>query len=100
MLRLAGLILLALLIALGVKLWSGHGGVQDTRRLQQAVDEQVESNALLQARNEALRAQVQDLKEGDEAIEEQARSELGLIRPGETFYRVVDPRGKPVQDDD
>lgn len=100
MLRLAALILVALLIALAVKLWSGHGGVQDTRRLQQAILTQSEENAALQTRNEALRAQVQDLKEGDEAVEEQARSELGLIRPGETFYRVVDPRPKTEKDDD
>jgi cell division protein FtsB len=45
----------------------------------------------LKKRNETLSAEVDDLKHGDEAIEERARSELGLIKPGETFYQVVEP---------
>lgn len=91
MLRLVALILLMLLIALQVHLWTGHGGMNDVWRLQQRIDEQKAENAKLRARNETLSAEVEDLKHGDEAIEERARSELGLIKPGETFYQVVDP---------
>lgn len=91
MLRLVALILLILLIALQVHLWTGHGGMGDVRLLQQRVGEQKAENAKLKARNDTLSAEVEDLKQGNEAIEERARSELGLIKPGDTFYQVVDP---------
>lgn len=91
MLRLVAWILLILLIALQVHLWTGHGGMNDVWRLHQRIDEQKAENAKLKARNETLSAEVEDLKHGDEAIEERARSELGLVKPGETFYQVVDP---------
>lgn len=91
MLRLAALILLILLIALQVHLWTGRGGMRDVWRLEQRIEEQKAENARLKARNETLSAEVQDLKHGQEAIEERARSELGLIRPGEIFYQVVEP---------
>ena len=91
MLRLAALILLVLLIALQVHLWAGHGGMRDVWRLQHRIEEQQAENAKLKARNETLSAEVEDLKHGSEAIEERARSELGLIKPGETFYQIVEP---------
>ncbi|MCQ4166729.1 cell division protein FtsB [Tahibacter harae] len=91
MLRLAALILLILLIGLQVKLWTGSGGVRDVESLRQTVTETRKANEELRARNEALSAEVQDLKEGRDAIEERARSELGLVKPGETFYQVVEP---------
>lgn len=91
MLRLAALIIVILLIALQVHLWTGHGGMRDVWRLQQRIQEQQSENVRLKARNEALSAEVEDLKHGSEAIEERARSELGLIKPGETFYEVVEP---------
>ena len=91
MLRLVAWILLILLIALQVHLWTGHGGMNDVWLLHQRIDEQKAENARLKARNETLSAEVEDLKHGDEAIEARARAELGLIKPGETFYQVVDP---------
>ncbi|UXI69707.1 cell division protein FtsB [Tahibacter amnicola] len=91
MLRYAALILLILLIVLQVKLWTGAGGVREVESLQSAVEAQKKQNAELKARNDALGAEVQDLKEGRDAIEGRARSELGLIRPGETFYQIVEP---------
>lgn len=91
MLRLAALILLILLIALQVRLWTGHGGLHDMWRLRERVTEQKAENEKLKKRNETLSAEVEDLKHGDEAIEERARSELGLLKPGETFYQVVEP---------
>lgn len=91
MLRYIALILLILLIALQIKLWTGEGGMRDVWRLQQRLTEQKAGNQKLKQRNEALSAEVQDLKTGKGAIEERARSELGLIKPGEVFYQVVDP---------
>lgn len=84
---------------LQVRLWLGEGGHRAVSALQAQVDRQTRENAGLQQRNDALAAEVEDLKSGEEAIEERARSELGMIRPGETFYRVVDPvpAARPVQ---
>lgn len=91
MLRILALVLVIVLIALQVHLWTGHGGMRDVWRLQHQVEQQKAENASLKKRNETLSAEVDDLKHGDEAIEERARSELGLIKPGETFYQVVEP---------
>lgn len=91
MLRYIALILLILLIALQIKFWTGEGGMRDVWRLQQRISEQTIENQKLKQRNEALSADVQDLKSGRGAIEERARTELGLIKPGEVFYQVVEP---------
>lgn len=91
MLRWVALVLLVLLVALQVQLWSGHGGLREMWRLQQNLAEQKKANEVLKKRNETLAAEVEDLKHGNEAIEERARSELGLIKPGETFIQVVEP---------
>jgi cell division protein FtsB len=85
------LALLALLAALQAKLWFGAGGLPDARRLEETVKEQRAENARLQQRNDALTAEVEDLKSGEAAVEERARAELGMVKPGETFYRVVEP---------
>ena len=92
MLRYAALILLALLIALEVKLWAGEGGMREVWLLQRRISEQKDENQKLKQRNEALSAEVQDLKNGKAAIEERARSEQGLIKPGEVFYQIVEPQ--------
>ncbi|MEO7323736.1 MAG: cell division protein FtsB [Dokdonella sp.] len=91
MLRWVALVLLILLIALQVHLWTGQGALRDVWRIEQRVAEQKGENAQLKKRNETLSAEVEDLKHGDEAVEERARSELGLLKPGETFYQVVEP---------
>ena len=91
MLRWIALVLLVILIALQVHLWTGPGGMREFWRLQQRVSDQKTENAKAKARNETLSAEVEDLKHGDEAIEERARAELGLLKPGETFYQVVEP---------
>lgn len=94
MLRYVALILFILLIALQIKLWTGHGGMSEVWRLQLRVAEQKAENEKLKARNEALSAEVEDLKHGDDAVEERARSELGLVKPGEIFYQVVESATK------
>jgi len=85
------LALALLLAALQAKLWLGDGGLPDARALRQNVEQQRAENKKLQERNDALSAEVEDLKSGEAAVEERARSELGMVKPGETFYRVVEP---------
>jgi len=82
-------VLLILLAMLQYKLWLGEGGFTDVKRLEQKVAEQEQENALLQQRNLELEAEVADLREGVEAIEERARSELGMVQEEEEFYLVV-----------
>ena len=82
-------ILIVLLVALQMKLWLGEGGYRDVQRLRERVAEQERENAVLRERNEQLRANVEDLREGLDAVEELARSELGMVREGEEFYLVV-----------
>ena len=79
------------LIALQVKLWSGAGSWTDEQDLKQKVEEQRAENVRLKERNAALSAEVADLKSGEVAVEERARAELGMVKPGEVFYRVVEP---------
>lgn len=90
-------VLVAILAFLQDRLWIGEGGRGSVAALEQRVAQQVRENAGLQQRNDALAAEVEDLKSGEAAVEERARSELGMIKPGETFYRVVEPESpKPV----
>lgn len=70
-------------------LWFSDDGYQKTRHLRQAVAEQREENEALRLRNAALDAEVVNLKQGLEAAEERARTDLGMIGESETFYQVV-----------
>lgn len=84
------------LLAFGL-LWQlerGEGGRQQLAALQARVAAQQAENAKLEQRNQALAADVAELKSGEAAVEDRARAELGMIKPGETFYRVVE--GAPV----
>ncbi len=83
-------ILFLLLMVLQFRLWVGDSSVREVWRLQTAVEQQQQENRRLKARNQALEAEVNDLKQGVEAIEERARSELGMIKKNETFYQVTD----------
>lgn len=96
MLRYVALVLVILIAALQVKLWTGQGGMREVWALGETVAAQSTENEQLRARNDALSADVDDLKNGTEAVEERARSELGLIKPGETFYQVVEPLASPI----
>ena len=85
------LLLLALLLAgLQYTFWLGSGGQHEVAEVRQQVATQQAENLRLQERNDALAAEVEDLKSGEAAVEERARSELGMVKPGETFYRVVE----------
>ncbi len=78
-----------LVLVLQYRLWLSDDGVREVARLTAAVGAQRAENARLTARNEQLAAEVADLKSGLAALEERARSELGMIGRNETFYQVV-----------
>lgn len=84
-------ILITLLALLQYRLWFGKNSVPDYLIMQQEVTEQSQQNANLTQRNSLLKADISDLKIGLEAAEERARNELGLIKKGETFYRILPP---------
>ncbi|MEO5628739.1 MAG: cell division protein FtsB [Thermomonas sp.] len=83
------LLLAGLLAWLQYTMWFGTGGSHEVDALRAQVERQRAENLQLKQRNEALAAEVEDLKAGGAAVEERARSELGMVKPGETFYRVV-----------
>ena len=89
--RLFAAALLIAVLALQYRLWLSDDGVREVHRLQDAVASQKQQNAELKERNEQLAAEVKDLKEGLDAVEERARSDLGMVGSNETFYQVVTP---------
>ena len=91
-------ILLLLLAALQYKLWVDQDGVREVWRLSGEVAQHKREIAALRERNRQLAAEVIDLKSGLAAVEERARSDLGMIRQGETFYHLMGER--PVSDGD
>jgi cell division protein FtsB len=96
--KIFALVLVLLLALLQARLWVSGEGVRKVNRLEQAVAEQQKENATLKARNERLAAEVKDLKEGMTAVEERARSDLGMVGANETFYQVVPPEKPPPRD--
>lgn len=84
------LLLLVLLVALQYQLWF-RGGMNDVWELEKSLEVQRAENERLRERNAALAAEVEDLKSGRDAIEERARSELGMIREGEQLIQVAEP---------
>jgi len=83
------ILLATLVLALQYPLWLGKGGWSKVWELERSLEQQRAGNARLKARNDAIDADVRDLKEGLEAIEERARTQLGMIRRDEVFYQVV-----------
>ena len=72
------------------RLWYGDGGIKEIEAYQQQMDDLSKQVAEKSARNKALYAEVEDVRKGQEAIEERARYELGMIRDGETFFQVLE----------
>lgn len=90
MMRILVAILLLLLVILQYDLWVGEGSLATVWHLQKAVETQQAENTQLKERNTTLEAEVRDLKTGNEAIEERARNDLGMVKDGETFIQVID----------
>ncbi|MBT8124387.1 MAG: cell division protein FtsB [Gammaproteobacteria bacterium] len=84
------IIMSVLLLLMQYKLWFGDASVRDVINLKQTVKEQQAKNEQVKQRNAVLAAEVEDLKTGLEAIEERARSELGMIKKDETFIHIVE----------
>lgn len=89
-------VLVVVLVLLQYRMWVSDDGVSEMMRLAQAVESQKATNEGLRERNAQLAAEVADLKDGFSALEERARSELGMVAPDETFYQVVPRAGAAV----
>ena len=91
--RILGAILVALIVLIQYPLWLGKGGWLRAWDMDRQVEAQEAKNRQLEIRNAALAAEVKDLKQGTEAIEERARQEMGMLRPDEIFFQYIP--GKP-----
>ena len=94
--KLFGIALLLVLAALQYRLWLSDDGVRSVATLTEGVKAQTEENAALSRRNDQLVAEVKDLKEGLGALEERARTDLGMIGANESFFQVVEGEPKPA----
>jgi cell division protein FtsB len=84
------IILAVLFIGLQYKLWLEPGGLTEVKKLQQKISAQTDQNQQLMQRNQHLLTEVHDLKSGQAAIEEHARNDLGMVKPGETYYQIIE----------
>lgn len=89
------ILLLVLLVALQYRLWTGHGSLPDVWHLDELRGAQAAENRELEERNRSLTAEVLDLKDGLGAVEERARSEMGMIKRDETFYQIIPGQAVP-----
>jgi len=87
--KILGAVLVALIALIQYPLWLGKGSWLRASDMDRQVEAQRAKNRQLETRNAALAAEVRDLKQGTEAIEERARAELGMLRPDEVFYQFV-----------
>ena len=87
--RVVAVLLIGLLAGVQAQLWLGRGSVVDVAQMQRKLDEQKANNALAQQANERLAAEVRDLREGLETVEEKARGELGMVKPNEIYVQIV-----------
>jgi len=90
--KILGAILVALMVLIQYPLWLGKGGWLRAWDMDRQVEVRRSKNGQLEARNAALAAEVRDLKQGTEAIEERARQELGMLRPDEVFFQFAPDR--------
>ncbi len=90
--KIIAFVLLFLLVWLQYKIWLQDGGIPEVLQLQQEVEQVKTEVHKLRERNSSLDAEVKDLKKGLDAIEERARSEMGMIKEGEVYYQVIEPK--------
>jgi cell division protein FtsB len=87
--RLVPALLIALLVIVHAQLWFGRGSLPSVNEMQRRLSEQTVQNTQAQADNERLAAEVKDLREGLEMVEEKARQELGMVKPNEIFVQIA-----------
>lgn len=87
--RVVPALLIALLVIVHAQLWIGRGSLPSVNEMQRRLSEQTIRNAQAQADNERLAAEVKDLREGLEMVEEKARQELGMVKPNEIFVQIA-----------
>lgn len=85
-------LLVVVTLALQYRLWVGDGSIANMLRLQEEIKKQQAENERLEERNRLLAAEVDALKNSNEGIEERARTQMGMIKEGETFFMIVDQR--------
>ena len=83
------LILLTLLVIFQLQLWFGRGSIPDVWRLRQQYQTQLALNTQTELKLERMRAELRDLREGMEMVEERARSEIGMVKPNEIFVQIA-----------
>lgn len=83
------IILLTLLVVLQLQLWFGRGSIPDVWRLRQQVQTQLALNIQAELKLERMRAELRDLRDGMEMVEERARSEIGMVKPNEIFVQIA-----------
>lgn len=89
--------LLILIAALQYRLWLGDGSIREYREIQQRIEVLRQEGERRRIRNAALEADIRDLRDGTDAIEERARHELGMIKEGETFIQIFDEAPPPAE---
>jgi cell division protein FtsB len=87
--RIVSVLLIALLVIVHAQLWVGRGSIPSVNTMQRKLSEQSLKNVQAQADNERLAAEVKDLREGLEMVEEKARQELGMVKPNEIFVQIA-----------
>lgn len=84
------ILLVLTLLGLQYKLWVGDGSIYQWIQLEQKKEKQEEENKQIMARNRSIEADIAELKSGDQALEGQARNELGMVKQGEEYYQIAD----------
>ena len=92
--KIIAFVLFVLIIWLQYKIWLQDGGLPEVIQLEQEIEQVRKEVEQLRERNLSLDAEVKDLKKGLDAIEERARSEMGMIKQGEVYYQVIEPDNK------
>jgi cell division protein FtsB len=92
--KIFAVILLAIIAYLGWETYSGRNGILQYRETEQKLKAASSNTERLQRRNQALEDEISDLKQGNRVVEELARSELGMVKQEETFYRVIEKEDK------
>ena len=87
--RLVAALLVGLLLVLHAQLWMGRGSIGDVAQMERRLAEQKQKNVLAQQSNDRLAAEVRDLREGLEMVEEKARAELGMVKPHEIYVQIA-----------